>query len=74
MQTYKGAILVFVTLACFICGVLSSCPADVHVNGCSIPLNAPFPYKELFKPVCNRHDVCYICVSTCATFVSIYHQ
>lgn len=32
-----------------------------RTNGCSIPLNLPFPYKEFFKPACTRHDVCYTC-------------
>ncbi|XP_002166291.1 uncharacterized protein LOC100209286 [Hydra vulgaris] len=30
-------------------------------NGCSIPLNLPFPYKEVFLPACIYHDVCYHC-------------
>lgn len=32
-------------------------------NGCSIPLGIAFPYKDLFLPACERHDVCYSCVS-----------
>ncbi|XP_041373606.1 uncharacterized protein LOC121386683 [Gigantopelta aegis] len=31
------------------------------VNGCSIPGNLPFFYKDLFTGACNRHDVCYNC-------------
>lgn len=30
-------------------------------NGCSVPLGAPFFYKEHFNSSCNRHDVCYGC-------------
>ena len=30
-------------------------------NGCSIPLNLPFPYKDIFLPACERHDICYEC-------------
>ena len=33
-------------------------------NGCSIPLKIPIPYAyTLFKPACDRHDICYQCVS-----------
>lgn len=32
-------------------------------NGCSIPGNLPFPYKRYFNKACNKHDVCYACVS-----------
>ena len=39
----------------------SSCP--VHINGCSIPCGLPFVYKTKFTPACNKHDVCYSCVS-----------
>eukprot|EP00112_Aurelia_sp_Birch-Aquarium-sp1_P025533 Seg852.16 transcript_id=Seg852.16/GoldUCD/mRNA.D3Y31 product="Conodipine-M alpha chain" protein_id=Seg852.16/GoldUCD/D3Y31 len=52
------ALLVILSFAAF---AESSCPWESKVNGCSVPLGAPFPYKEAFKPVCNRHDVCYIC-------------
>jgi len=31
------------------------------VNGCSIPWGIEFPYKDFFKPACNRHDICYSC-------------
>ena len=37
----------------------------VHVNGCSIPGDLPFFYKKKFTPACNKHDVCYGCVSPC---------
>ena len=36
---------------------------NVMTNGCSIPLGIAFPYKDLFLPACERHDVCYSCVS-----------
>ena len=41
----------------------STCPIMKKTNGCSIPLDLSFPYKEEFKDVCNMHDVCYVCVS-----------
>ncbi|KAK6185538.1 hypothetical protein SNE40_007747 [Patella caerulea] len=31
------------------------------VNGCSIPYNLPYFYKQTFTPSCDRHDVCYTC-------------
>lgn len=35
-----------------------------HSNGCSIPGDLPFFYKHTFTPACDRHDMCYNCVST----------
>ena len=35
----------------------------VETNGCSIPKGVPRPFVETFTPACNRHDVCYRCVS-----------
>ena len=32
-------------------------------NGCSIPFGLPFFYKKEFTRACNKHDVCYSCVS-----------
>ena len=40
-----------------------SCKADKYANGCSIPLGILAPYKEQFTPACNKHDICYGCVS-----------
>ncbi|XP_066915438.1 conodipine-P1-like isoform X3 [Clytia hemisphaerica] len=42
----------------------STCPIVKKTNGCSIPLDLSFPYKEVFKDVCNMHDVCYVCGKT----------
>ena len=36
---------------------------DLYANGCSIPFGLSFTYKTLFTPSCNRHDICYGCVS-----------
>ena len=38
-------------------------------NGCNVPvvflkLGIAREYARLFKESCNRHDVCYVCVST----------
>lgn len=38
-----------------------TCTVVNNINGCSTPLRLPFPYKSLFTPACNRHDVCYRC-------------
>ena len=35
----------------------------LYANGCSIPFGLSFTYKTLFTPSCNRHDICYGCVS-----------
>ena len=44
-------------------------------NGCSIPGNLPPGYKSRFTPACNKHYVCYACVSICLSvpFLSIFH-
>ncbi|PVD21315.1 hypothetical protein C0Q70_19488 [Pomacea canaliculata] len=34
-----------------------------HSNGCSIPGDLPFFYKNTFTPACDRHDMCYNCGS-----------
>ena len=33
------------------------------INGCSVPWGFDFPYKTMFTPACDYHDVCYSCVS-----------
>lgn len=43
-----------------------------HSNGCSIPGNLPFFYKATFTPSCDRHDVCYRCVSTWVLATPLY--
>ena len=40
-----------------------SAQCHVETNGCSIPKGVPRPFVETFTPACNRHDVCYRCVS-----------
>lgn len=35
----------------------------LSTDGCSVPIFKKFPYKKVFEPACNRHDICYICVS-----------
>ena len=42
---------------------ISECGAHGHVNGCSVPGDLPYFYKDHFKPACNKHDICYGCVS-----------
>ena len=39
------------------------CKADKYANGCSVPLGMNAPYKDQFTPACNKHDICYGCVS-----------
>lgn len=41
-----------------------TCKTLDFVNGCSTPLWLPVPFKKAFTPSCNRHDVCYRCVSS----------
>ncbi|OWF37945.1 Conodipine-M alpha chain [Mizuhopecten yessoensis] len=37
------------------------CTTSSHSDGCSIPGDLPFFYKDTFTPNCNQHDVCYFC-------------
>jgi len=37
---------------------------DPSLDGCSVPFGLPFPFKRLFTPSCNRHDICYRCGMT----------
>lgn len=46
----------------------SKCTVLDDINGCSVPLRLPFPYKAQFTPACNSHDVCYRCVSVLSFF------
>ena len=41
--------------------VVSSC--RVEYNGCSVPRHLPKPWINTMTPSCNKHDVCYYCVS-----------
>ena len=41
----------------------NSSSRPVHINGCSIPCDFPFIYKTKLTSACNKHDVCYSCVS-----------
>ena len=65
-----SGIIVLAVLAGIVNG---ECEADNHVNGCSIPFDAPVAYKTDFVQACNRHDVCYYCVSTftCAGYLKV---
>lgn len=62
-----------IQIACILLGLLTvsvsasdycqeHAPAGV-VNGCSVPL-LHFQYEPQFTPSCNKHDICYHCVST----------
>ena len=58
----KMAVLIIIFALALVTLSDASCPSESHVNGCSVPLGMPFPFKPLFTPVCNRHDICYVCV------------
>ena len=47
----------------------AGCITKQYVNGCSIPFRFQFYYKREFTPSCNKHDVCYSCVSTTMHFI-----
>ncbi|KAL4235789.1 hypothetical protein ACF0H5_004179 [Mactra antiquata] len=38
-----------------------TCNSNPHVNGCSIPGDLPYFYKNVFNSDCNKHDICYAC-------------
>ncbi|XP_048258488.1 conodipine-P3-like [Haliotis rufescens] len=39
-----------------------TCDRNRYVNGCSVPYKW-IPFKNTFRPACNRHDVCYSCAA-----------
>lgn len=39
------------------------CDADRYTNGCSTPMGMNAPFKRKFTPACDKHDICYGCVS-----------
>ncbi|XP_057314251.1 uncharacterized protein LOC130655502 [Hydractinia symbiolongicarpus] len=39
----------------------SSCSGRHNGCGSDATKNVPAPYKSVFKPACNKHDVCYNC-------------
>ena len=39
------------------------CDADRNTNGCSTPMGINAPFKRKFTPACDKHDICYGCVS-----------
>ena len=62
------AILALVTIAGLhpdgkVYKTLDVCSRNPIVNGCSVPLGFPMPYRDIFKPACDRHDICHSCVS-----------
>ena len=69
MNTYKFVggvaliVLVFFTERFSAYYISYHCSENRHTNGCSIPADLPYPYKDVFKPGCDRHDICYGCVS-----------
>ena len=46
------------------------CEADRNTNGCSTPMGMNAPFKREFTPACDKHDICYGCVSTCFVILS----
>jgi len=40
---------------------VESCTVLQDINGCSTPLQLDIPFKKVFTPACNAHDVCYRC-------------
>lgn len=69
-----GLSWMILVLACFtpiVSNVVAKdCDTNEHVNGCSIPFGISWFYKAEFTPDCNKHDVCYWCVSTILDFSS----
>jgi len=61
-MSVKLSVLLLATLCAFTFASDDVCPVSKWVNGCSTPVPT-VPYKKLFTPVCNIHDVCYRCGS-----------
>ena len=62
MMAPSGVISVLLGLV-VICLGADDCSNNKYTNGCSIPFNLPWFYKEEFTPDCHKHDICYYCVS-----------
>ena len=64
MEAFKffGEIAILVLLLLKVQLSVSDCGDHGHVNGCSIPYDLPYFYKDVFEPDCNKHDICYACV------------
>ena len=50
-----------------------TCEVDKYADGCSVPLGISAPYKEQFTPACNKHDICYGCVSSNGFALIFFH-
>ena len=60
----RSEILVVLDMVLLVSALKTESPqCHVETNGCSIPKGVPRPFVETFTPACNRHDVCYRCVS-----------
>ncbi|WAR19812.1 COP3-like protein [Mya arenaria] len=55
-----GFIILFI-LAALGPVVAGDCNSAPDINGCSIPWDLPYFYKDVFERDCNRHDICYSC-------------
>ena len=55
----------FILLSCYwTLSVEENCDADAYADGCSVPLGLDTPFKKTFTKACNKHDICYGCVSS----------
>ena len=44
------------------------CDADRNTNGCSTPMGMNAPFKQQFTMACDKHDICYGCVSVVLSY------
>lgn len=64
---YRVCAVILVIISCLVLTTESNRCFQANEGlseGCSIPLLKKFPYKTSFTPPCQRHDICYRCVST----------
>ena len=54
--------VLFLMVSTFAVGKVEPCDAHDKTNGCSIPFGWNYFYKDIFKPDCDKHDICYSCV------------
>lgn len=57
MKTVSAIGIIFLAIAA---NVSRSC--RLETDGCSTPVKN-VPFVEVFTPACDRHDICYRCVS-----------
>ncbi|XP_033762309.1 uncharacterized protein LOC117343874 [Pecten maximus] len=65
METMKVQLLVLCLTSLIALTVHAgyTCDKNKYSNGCSVPKGIKIAFKGRFKPACNKHDICYRCMT-----------